>query len=115
MSPSSRPFADFSSRRLALLSLLALVAQPALVAHAGWFSADPTYLGYRIPEHRVSQWTASLDGSANRSASTGGFGSESRSGSVSGRLGTRATWAFDSDPLAYGWSFSTDVYGERSR
>lgn len=115
MRPTSWPFAVSPFRRLALLSLLALVAHPAPVARAGWFSADPTYLGYRIPEHRVSQWIASLDGSASRSASAVGFGSEFRSGSVNGRLGTRATWAFDSDPLAYGWSFTTDVYGERSR
>ncbi len=91
--------------------VLALLAPPA---HAALSPADSAYQGYRIPEHRWSQWSALLDGSAGQQSGANVFGTESRRGSFSGRLGTNATWGYDSDPLQYGWGLSADLNGSRS-
>lgn len=114
MKPTSRT--PVSPLRLALhLSLCFAALSPPLAAraHAGWFTTDPTYLGYRIPEHRWNQWVVSADGSASHHFSTSGFGGESRGGGFGGRLATGIKRGYDSDPLLYAWSLSAQVTGNR--
>ncbi len=98
-------------RPLVGLLVLTLLSTSALAALA---PADSAYQGYRIPEHRWSQWSAMLDGSTGQQSRGNVFGVESRRGSFSGRLATNAMWGYDSDPLQYGWGFSADLNGSRS-
>lgn len=97
---------------LATLAPLALLFHPPAV-HASFLAADPTYLGYRIPEHRWSNWTASVNAAGGHSFSPT-FGGETRRRVINGNLGTRATFGYDSDPLQHQWGFSVSAGGGRS-
>lgn len=98
--------------RLALIAV-ALALPLASPVQAGWFSTDPTYAGYRIPEHRWSYWTMNLHANGSH-ASAPVFSGLNREGSWSTGLGTRFGAAYDSDRLQHDWSFAIDASGGRS-
>ncbi len=98
-------------RPLFVLLILTLLSTSV---HAASSSADSAYQGYRIPEHRWSQWSALLDGSAGQQSGGTVYGVEGRRSSFSGRLATNAMWGYDSDPLQYGWGFSANLDGFRA-
>jgi hypothetical protein len=100
--------------RLALITA-ALALAPASPVHAGWFSSDPTYAGYRIPEHRWSYWTASLGLGGGHFDAPVSPELVDRRGSFAGNVGTLAAWAYDSDRLQHDWNLSLDGSGSRSR
>jgi hypothetical protein len=98
----------------ALLAALAFATLAASPARAGWLSADSAYSSYRIPEHRWSYWTASLDLAGGHSAAPIFSDLTDRGGSLGGRVATTAAWNHDSDRLQHDWGFSVDASGSRS-
>lgn len=68
---------------------------------------------FRIPDHRVLSWTASLDGSAARHRISAGFGWQSTVIDVAGSAATALGWLTDSDPLRLALGFAVGAQGTR--
>ena len=68
--------------------------------------SDP-FDDFRIPEHRVFDWTGSLSGSASHQRRQLGDDFQVQAGSLQGSIATTASWLYDSDPRLT--SFTVDV------
>jgi hypothetical protein len=96
---------NFTGRRHLTFLLLLLFPLPAA-------AADP-FADFRIPEHRVFSWTGNFSAGAGQ----GDFGASnvsSRSGSVSGSLGSGIFWLRDSDSRLSSLSIQSTINGTRA-